>query len=83
MVRHTGLTLIAVVCGLAARAPAADVDFQAGVMPILARKCFRCHAGDKPDGNLSLTDRAALLRGGDGGPAIVPEDAARSLLIPG
>jgi hypothetical protein len=52
-------------------------------MPILARKCFRCHAGDKPDGNLSLTDRAALLRGGDGGPAIVPEDAARSLLIPG
>ena len=60
---------------------AAEVDFQADVLPILSRKCLRCHAGDKPEGNLSLADRAAVLRGGDSGPAIVPNDAAGSLLL--
>lgn len=59
----------------------AEIDFQADVLPILSRKCLRCHAGDKPEGNLSLADRAAVLRGGDSGPALVPNDPARSLLL--
>jgi len=70
-----------IIPALRGSAEAAEVDFAADVLPILSRKCLRCHAGDKPEGNLSLADRAAVLRGGDSGPALVPNDAARSLLL--
>jgi hypothetical protein len=70
-----------IIPSLRGSAEAAEVDFAADVLPILSRKCLRCHAGDKPEGNLSLADRAAVLRGGDSGPAIVPNDAAGSLLL--
>jgi cytochrome c553 len=78
--------------GAAASEPAAtpmpaDADgvafFEAKVRPILVDKCYRCHSAEakKLKGGLYLDSRAGLLTGGDTGPAIVPGDAERSLLI--
>ena len=64
--------------------PAADIEFfEKQVRPILARRCFECHgpAVEEPKGGLRLASRAAVLRGGDTGPAIVPAGPDKSLLI--
>jgi hypothetical protein len=57
--------------------------FESKIRPILADHCLRCHGkGPKePKGGLRLDSRAALLSGGDSGPAIVPGDPAKSRLI--
>jgi cytochrome c553 len=60
---------------------AAEELFESKVRPVLAGKCFRCHGGDKVRGGLRIVTRAALLKGGNHGPAIVPGDADKSLLI--
>jgi cytochrome c553 len=69
------------------------VDFAKDVQPILAESCTRCHGapgaqgkGAKkgpggPSGNLRLDDRAAVLRGGKSGKAVVPGKSADSLLV--
>ncbi len=43
-------------------------------------KCQQCHGEKLQMSNLSLANRAAMLKGGDHGPAIVPGKAASSLL---
>ena len=53
--------------------------FRAQVRPLLTEKCLSCH-GDKSRGGLDLRRRASALAGGDSGPALVPGNAARSLL---
>src|SRR5690606_36934489 len=68
---------------LAVTAAAQDVRFDRDVQPVLAENCFACHG---PDGahrkaRLRLDTREGLLTGGKSGPAAVPGDAARSLLI--
>ncbi len=43
------------------------------VMPLLESRCFECHGAEgDPKGGLRLTGRAAVLQGGDSGPAAVP-----------
>lgn len=62
----------------------AEIDFfEKRVRPILAERCYACHSdkSGKKRGGLTLDDRAALLRGGDSGPAAVVGDPAKSLLI--
>lgn len=54
--------------------------FEARVRPLLVNSCVECH-GDKEEGGLRVDSREALLKGGDSGPAIVPGDADKSLLI--
>ncbi|HVR71582.1 MAG TPA: PSD1 and planctomycete cytochrome C domain-containing protein, partial [Vicinamibacteria bacterium] len=61
--------------------PAPAVDFARDVAPILERSCVRCHKPAKVEGGLLMSSRDALLRGGESGPAIVPGQAARSLLF--
>jgi hypothetical protein len=56
-------------------------SFARDVKPILARYCVRCHAGAEPHGGLRLDSYAGVMRGGDSGPAVIPGDAAASLLI--
>ena len=60
-------------------APGADY-FENKVRPILVNSCGSCHQ-DKVSGGLSITSRAALLKGGDSGPAIAPGDPEKSLLL--
>ena len=63
----------------AAELPA--VHFTEQVQPLLNAKCFQCHGADKQKGGLRLDSRAAALQGGDSGPALVPGDAKKSLLL--
>jgi mono/diheme cytochrome c family protein len=67
----------------AADDPAAIEFFEKKVRPVLAEHCYKCHGGtgEKIKGGLEMTGRAALLKGGDTGPAIVPGDPAKSLLV--
>ena len=44
------------------------------VEPILKANCLECHGGEEVEGSLHLTSRAAILAGGDSGPAIDAED---------
>ena len=77
----------AVALGLAAPALAADPTvadaefFEKRVRPVLVEHCFKCHGGKGQKGGLRVNDRAALLAGGDSGPALVPGDPAKSKLI--
>jgi hypothetical protein len=54
--------------------------FQSHVGPLLKANCLRCHGGKKTEGGLDLSNRDTLLKGGDGGPAVVPGSARKSLL---
>ena len=55
--------------------------FEAKVRPLFASKCIACHTGATAKGRLDLRSREALLKGGEQGPAIVPGDPEKSLLI--
>jgi hypothetical protein len=55
--------------------------FAAKIRPVLVSTCLRCHGAKKPRGNLRLDSRAALLRGGEHGPAVLPGKPEKSLLI--
>ncbi len=60
---------------------ALDQSFRQQVAPILERRCVQCHGSLSPKGNLSLTTAAGVLKGGDGGPAVVPGKPEESLLV--
>ena len=54
--------------------PAQAAFFETRVQPILKSRCFKCHGGEaKIRGNFRVDSRAAVLRGGDQGPAITLE----------
>src|SRR3954467_7576509 len=63
-----------------APAPQSSEYFESYVRPVLAANCFDCHAEEKM-GGLRLDSRDAMLKGGRSGPAIVPGDPDKSLLI--
>ena len=65
------------------RAPADDRAsfFENQVRPLLAQRCYGCHGTRKQESGLRLDARLALLRGGRGGPVVVPGDPARSRLL--
>jgi len=54
--------------------------FEAKVRPVLAANCYDCHT-DERMGGLRLDSREGLLKGGESGPAIVPGDPDKSLMI--
>ena len=55
--------------------------FEREIRPILVEHCYSCHGEEAAEGGLRLDSAAATLRGGDSGPAIIPGDARRSLLM--
>ncbi len=55
--------------------------FEKHVRPLLVTKCLKCHGKDKQEGGLRLDTAAAILNGGDSGPAVVPGNPKESLLI--
>jgi cytochrome c553 len=78
----TAFVFLLVVPAAGARAADdAETFFETKVRPVLAGRCVRCHGGRKVSNGLRLDSREALLKGGDSGPAIVPGDPDRSLLI--
>jgi cytochrome c553 len=62
--------------------PAQTEFFEKSVRPVLSNNCYTCHAANtKSAGALRVDDLQALLKGGRSGPAIVPGDPEKSLLI--
>ncbi len=54
---------------------------QHDALPIFLRHCTTCHGMRQKKGDLDLTSRAAMLKGGKSGPAFVPAKPEESLLI--
>jgi mono/diheme cytochrome c family protein len=55
--------------------------FEKSVRPVLVNHCLECHGPQKQKAGLRLDSRAALLSGGESGPALVPGKPGESLLI--
>jgi hypothetical protein len=55
--------------------------FRKHVKPLLAERCLKCHGGQKNKGDFDLNTREGLLKGGEGGPAVVPGKAKQSRLL--
>jgi hypothetical protein len=84
------LGLLLVVCGqasLAAPPEKPDAEgvefFEKKVRPVLVKHCYSCHSAEakKIKGELRLDTREATRKGGATGPAVIPGDPAKSLLI--
>lgn len=54
---------------------------QHDALPILLRRCTACHGARRQEAGLDLRSKAAMLKGGKSGPAIVLGNADKSLLI--
>lgn len=82
----TALPLVLALTGLGVQAKAATPEqtefFESRIRPVLAQDCYECHStATKRKGGLLLDTRAGWQEGGDSGPAIVPGDAKKSLLV--
>src|SRR5258708_20928771 len=83
-IRAIGLaTLLTLPVFGAALTPAQNEFFETRIRPLLAEKCYKCHSltADKVKAGLLLDSRDGVLKVGETGPAIVPGDPDKSLLI--
>ena len=77
------IAMIAAASRVSANGPADEAKsfFELKVRPVLAGTCVKCHGPVKASGGLRLDSREAMLRGGESGPAVVPGEPGKSLLI--
>jgi mono/diheme cytochrome c family protein len=71
-------------CGTSiAVAQPADPALEQKARALLQAHCFKCHSHEagKAKGDLMLDTRAVMLKGGENGPALVPGNPGKSLLI--
>jgi len=61
--------------------PVETPAFAALVQPVLERNCVSCHGPEKSKAKLRVDTFAALMKGTESGPVIVPGKAAESLLV--
>ena len=84
--------LAACILALSGSARAAEPDpkaiefFESKIRPVLVKHCYSCHSADAQDkkklkAGLRLDSRDGVLKGGESGPALVPGDPKKSLLI--
>lgn len=57
--------------------------FEARIRPVLVEHCYKCHSmsAGKTEGGLALDTRPTMRAGGSSGPAVVPSDEDRSLIL--
>ncbi len=87
--KHSCLAAALIVSIVAVTAAASEPShegiefFEKHIRPILADKCYSCHSAGakKVKGALLLDSRAATLKGGANGPAVVPGDLEKSLMV--
>src|SRR6204780_1075253 len=85
--KYAILSALSVVCAFAqapAPAPSSSAQgpdfFENKVRPILAENCYDCHTSAEM-GGLRVDSRERILQGGKSGPAVMPGDPDKSLLI--
>ncbi len=62
----------------------AQLDFfEKKIRPVLVQQCYKCHSAksEKVKGELLLDTKAGARKGGESGPAVVPRNLRKSLLI--
>jgi cytochrome c553 len=80
--RKTAPILAALALGTRLFADEGTDFFEKKVRPLLSARCYECHSADKKvKGGLRLDTRQGWAKGGDTGPAIVPGNLEKSLLI--
>ena len=73
---------VAFLAGVARADSEGDAYFESKVRPLLVERCLKCHGDEgKPKGGLKLTSKAAVLSGGDSGPAAVPGKPEESAIV--
>jgi hypothetical protein len=60
--------------------------FEKSIRPVLTKHCYECHSADaaskgKLKAGLSLDSKQGMLTGGESGPAVVPGNVKKSLLV--
>src|SRR5262245_37781775 len=80
MPRRCAILLVCLALVGADRKEAPAPSFQKEILPLFQAKCQRCHSGETPKADLDLTTPAAILKGGESGPAVVPGKPDESLL---
>ncbi len=69
-------------CLMTAQAAATGADaYRAVIRPLLHERCLSCHGALQQKAGLRLDTVAAMLRGGDSGPAVMPGNARASILL--
>jgi mono/diheme cytochrome c family protein len=61
--------------------PEQTAFFENKIRPVLVNSCQGCHGKDAQMGGLRVDSRAALLKGGETGPSVVPGNPDKSQLI--
>jgi hypothetical protein len=75
------LTLALMLAAVAPALAAEPVSFAREIQPVLKASCYQCHGPERQEAGLRLDSRAALLKGGASGPAVVPGREAESRLV--
>jgi len=61
--------------------PESAAFFETSVRPVLVEHCSSCHGDRKQSSGLRVDSRAAMIEGGDEGPAVVPGEPDKSPLV--
>jgi len=85
--RVLSFVLLASSTAMAAEKDRKGLDFfESKIRPVLVRQCYKCHSGKAAasktlKGGLQLDTRTGIRKGGETGPAVVPGQPDKSLLI--
>src|SRR4029078_7028511 len=55
--------------------------FEKSIRPVLAEQCYKCHGPEKQKAALRVDSRAAILKGTDEGPVVIPGKPEESEFI--
>src|SRR5262245_20484554 len=78
------IALVAFFVASSARGQSTEIEFfETKIRPVLVEHCYRCHSAQakKVKGGLLLDTRDAIRKGGDRGPAVVPGQPDKSLVL--
>jgi len=72
---------LAAILGFACTGVWGSIDYERTIKPLLKGRCYACHGALKQEGELRLDTADAIRKGGESGPALVPGQPDRSLIL--
>src|SRR5215204_141012 len=57
------------------------VLYEKDIDPIFVNKCIACHSGNIKEGKFDLASYDTMMRGGRGGPVVIPGKSGESRLV--